>query len=181
MACGRSHRPKFFFTEASGSRVCFLHLARGPQKTGLFSLPWVAQPPVPSLAQRMYPESMAGWMGGRVALEGVSFIDPSDFFHLFEQEKQNDTLLVLLQGSGLYLEAHRPESWPLSGALKPSLHVLPNCQHVSSAHPAWILSLLCPRRCPQAPPADLGPLSYLAAPPSTLPDASSQPAFLPNH
>lgn len=49
----------------------------------------------------MYPEPMDGWMGGWVALEGVSFIDPSDFFHLFEQEKQNDTLLALLQGSGL--------------------------------------------------------------------------------
>ena len=57
--------------------------------------------PVPRLAQRMYPERMDGQMGGWAALGSVSFIDPSNLFHLLEQGKQNDTLLALLQGSGL--------------------------------------------------------------------------------
>lgn len=85
MACGRSHRPKFFFFHRRKISVCFLHLARGPQRTGLFSLPLI-----PSTSPQFGPEDVSranGWVDGQAGGSTRCFIDPSDFFHLFEQEK----------------------------------------------------------------------------------------------
>lgn len=67
VACSRFHKQKFFFVEACGSCVSFLHSAWGPQRAGLLRLPQIPQcwtlVPRGCIQNEWLDRRVAGWLG----------------------------------------------------------------------------------------------------------------------
>lgn len=83
-------------------------------------------------------------MGRQVALQDVSLTHLT-FFTFLSKKNKMTPCSPYCKDQGCVSWGPPPRVLAPSGALKPSLYVLPSCQHVSSARLAWTLSLLCPR------------------------------------
>ena len=134
-------------------------LRSGPPEDRALLFAFDSPAPVPSLAQRMYPEPVDGWMGGWVALEGVSLTHLT-FFTFLSKKNKMAPCSPYCKDQGCVSWGPPPRvlasvwSFEAQSACPASMSPLPVWpRHLASSAPGSSV----PRCCPQAPPVDLGP------------------------